>query len=128
MRYVLLTYNPPGGREIWAAMTEAERRAEEDEYARLAEAMRESKAYIAADELEPYWTARTVRVRNGTPTVSDGPAVGAEEFLTGYFVIEAESFEAALEWAARVPNARNGSVEVRQVDQGVLARRMDAEA
>ena len=63
---LLLTYNPPGGREIWASMTEAERRAEEDEYVRLAEAMRESKAYIAADELDPYWTARTVRVRNGT--------------------------------------------------------------
>jgi hypothetical protein len=126
MRYLLLTYNPPGGREIWAAMTEAERRAEEDEYVRLAEAMRESKAYIAADELDPYWTARTVRVRNGTATVSEGPAVQAEEFLTGYFLIEVESFEAALEWAAKVPNARNGSVEVRQVDQGDLARRMDA--
>ena len=58
-------------------MTEAERRAEEDEYVRLAEALRNSKAYVAADELEPYWTARTVRVRNGTPTVSDGPAVQA---------------------------------------------------
>ena len=85
-----------------------------------------SNAYIPADELEPYWTARTVRVRNGTPTVSDGPAVQAEEFLTGYFLIEAESLEAALEWAATVPNARNGSVEVRQVDQGDLARRMAA--
>ena len=128
MQYLLLTYNPPGDRELWAAMTEAERRAEEDEYVRLAEALRKSKAYVAADELEPFWTARTVRVRNGTPTVSDGPAVQAEEFLTGYFLIEAESFEAALEWAAKVPNARNGSVEVRQVDQGDLARRMAAEA
>jgi hypothetical protein len=126
MRYVLLTYNPPGGREIWAAMTEAERRAEEDEYVRLAKAMRKSKAYIAANELEPFSSARTVRVRNGERMVSDGPAVQGEEYLTGYFLIEVGSFEAALEWAAKVPNARNGSVEVRQVDQGDLARRMPA--
>jgi hypothetical protein len=124
MRFVLLTYNPPGGREIWAAMTEAERQAEEDEYVRLAEAMRKGKAYIAANELEPFSSARTVRVRRGERMVSDGPAVQGEEFLTGYFLIEVESFDAALEWAAKVPNARNGSVEVRQVDQGDLARRM----
>jgi hypothetical protein len=97
MRYVLLTYNAPGGREIWAAMTESERRAEEDEYVRLVEAMQERNAYIAANELEPFTTARTVRVRNGTRSVRDGPAVQGEEFLTGYFLIEVESVEAAID-------------------------------
>lgn len=43
MRYVLLTYNAPATLEIWAAMTESERRAEEDEYVQLVEAMRKSK-------------------------------------------------------------------------------------
>jgi hypothetical protein len=124
MRYLLLTYNPPGGQEIWAAMTESERRAEEDEYVRLARAMQESSAYIAANELEPFFTARTVRVRDGKPAVTDGPAVQGDEFLTGYFLIEAESLEAATEWAAKVPNARNGSVEVRQVVEDELAERM----
>jgi hypothetical protein len=126
VRYLLLTYNAPGGSEIWAAMTEGERRAEEDEYVRLAEAMRESKVYIDANELEPFSSARTVRVRNGERTVSDRPAVHGEEFLTGYFLIEAESFEAALDWAAKVPNAHSGSVEVRPVVQDDLARRMAA--
>src|SRR4029453_1543162 len=110
--------------EVWAAMTDSERQAEEDEYVRLAQAMRESNAYIAAHELEPFFTAHTVRVRNGQRTVIDGPAVHGEEFLTGYFLIEAESLEAAREWAARVPNARNGSVEVRQVVEDELAQRM----
>jgi hypothetical protein len=95
MKYLLLTYNAPGGQELWAAMTESERQAEEDQYVRLAEAMRETNAYIAAHELEPFATARTVRVRNGTRAVTDGPAVHGEEFLTGYFLIEAESLEAA---------------------------------
>jgi hypothetical protein len=126
MKYLLLTYNAPGGREIWAAMTESEQQAEEDEYVRLAEAMRETSAYIAAQELEPFFTARTVRVRNGRRTVTDGPAVDGEEFLTGFFLIDSESLEAALEWAAKVPNARSGSVEVRQVVEDELAEHMAA--
>jgi hypothetical protein len=128
MRYALLTYNAPEGREIWARMTESEQRAEEDEYVRLVEAMKESNAYISANELEPFTTARTVRVRDGKHSVTEGPAVQGTEFLTGYFLIEAESVEAAIEWAAKIPNARNGSVEVRRVDEGELADRMSAAA
>jgi hypothetical protein len=127
MRYMLLTYNAPGGDEIWAAMTERERQAEEDEYVRLMEKMRKSKAYIAANELEPFSAARTVRVRKGTRTISDGPAVRGEEFLTGYFLIEAKSFETAIEWAAQIPNAHSGSVEIRPVIEDELANRMAAE-
>jgi hypothetical protein len=128
MKFLLLTYNAPGGQEIWAAMTEEEQRAEEDEYVRLVEAMGISNAYLAAYELEPFSTARTVRVRNGTRSVTDGPAVQAEEFLTGYFLMDVESLEAAIEWAAKIPNARNGSVEVRRVDEGELADRIAAAA
>ena len=47
--------------------------------------------------------------------MSNGPAVSTDEFLTGYFLIEVESVEAAVDWAARIPNARTGSVEVRPV-------------
>lgn len=124
MRYVLLTYNARDSRKLWDAMTAGERRAEEDEYVRLVEAMRDNKAYIAAVELEPSAAIRTVRVRNGIRSVTDGPAVQSEESLTGYFLIEVDSVETALEWAAKIPNARNGSVEVRRVDEGELAGRM----
>ena len=86
--------------------------------------MRETNAYIAANELEPSTAVGTVRVRNGIQSVTDGPAVQGEESLTGYFLIEVESVEAAIEWAAQIPNARNGSVEVRRVDEGELAQRM----
>lgn len=48
-------------------------------------------------------------------SVSDGPAVNADEYLTGYFLIDVEAFETATDWAARIPNARTGSVEVRPV-------------
>jgi hypothetical protein len=115
IRYLLLTYNAPGGKEIWAAMSAAERQAEEDDYTDLIRAMRESDVFIAACEVEYYDAACTVRIRDGVRSVSDGPAVAAEEFLTGYFLIEAGSLDAAIDWAAKIPNARSGSVEVRPV-------------
>ena len=115
VRFMLLTYNAPGGKEIWAAMSETERAAEEAEYRDLIQSMRAQRVFLAAEEVEHYDAARTVRVRDGNPAVSDGPAVKADEFLTGYFLVEAESMEAAIDWAARVPNARTGSVEVRPV-------------
>jgi hypothetical protein len=126
MRFALLTYNPPGGQEIWAAMTESERQAEEDEYLRLVEAMHASNAYVEASEFDPASGPRTVRVRDGDTSVSDGPAVRGEETLTGYLLIDVESEDAAIYWAAKIPNARNGSVEVRRVDEGELAERMAA--
>ena len=96
-------------------MSEAERAAEEAEYRHLIQSMREERIFLAAEEVEHYDAARTVRLRDGILSVSDGPAVNADEFLTGYFLIEVESFEAAIDWAARIPNARTGSVEVRPV-------------
>lgn len=64
---------------------------------------------------EHYDAARTVRVRDGVQSVPDGPVVTADEYLTGYFTIEVESIDAAVRWAAQIPNARTGSVEVRPV-------------
>ena len=101
-------------------------RAEESEYRDLIRSMCEERIFLAAEELEHYDAARTVRVRAGSLTVSDGPAVKADEFLTGYFVIEVESLETAIDWAARVPNPRTGSVEVRPVmDIGGSTARSD---
>ena len=63
---MLLTYNAPGGKEIWAAMSEAERAAEEAEYRDLTWSMREEGIFLAAEEVEHYDAARTVRIRDGS--------------------------------------------------------------
>ncbi len=75
MRYVLLTYNRPGGREIWEAMSESARRAEEDEYVDLVKAMRDSNVYVDASEFDPASGPRTVRVRDGDSSMppANGP-------------------------------------------------------
>jgi hypothetical protein len=112
---MLLTFNAPGGKEIWAAMTPAERAAEEAEYRELIRSMREQRILVDAEEVEHYDAARTVRLRDNILSVSDSPAANADAFLTGYFMIEVESFETAIDWAALIPNARTGSVEVRPV-------------
>jgi hypothetical protein len=114
-------------------MSEAERQAEENEYADLIRAMRESDVYIDACEVEHYDAARTVHVRDGVRSLRDGPAVVGEEFLTGYFLIEARSLDAAIDWAAKIPNARSGSVEVRPVmrdqpGQTMVSRSTNSEA
>jgi hypothetical protein len=115
IRFLLLTYNAPGGKEIWAAMSDDERAAEETEYCDLIREMRAQSILLAAVEVEHYDAARTVRVRDGVVSLADGPVAAADEFLTGYFAIDVESFETAIKWAVRVPNARTGSVEVRPV-------------
>lgn len=60
-------------------------------------------------------TATTVKVRDGKRVVQDGPFADTKEQLGGYFVIEVPDLDAALDWAARSPAARHGSVEVRPV-------------
>ena len=71
IRFMLLTYNAPGGKEIWAAMSKAERAAEEAEYRDLMQSMREEGIFLAADEVGHYDAAQTVRVRDGILRVSD---------------------------------------------------------
>ena len=79
------------------------------------DALQDSGLLRDAAGLEPPWTASTVRVRDGKRLVQDGPFPDSKESLGGYFVIEAEDLDAALEWAARCPSAAYSAVEVRPV-------------
>jgi hypothetical protein len=58
-------------------------------------------------------SATTVRVREGETQVTDGPFAETKEYLAGYYLIEVPDLDAALEWAAKIPSAAYGSVEVR---------------
>ena len=75
--------------------------------------LRKSGLLIAAEALQPVETATTVRVRNGKVSMTDGPFAETKEQLGGYYVIEADSLDEALAWAAKIPSARIGSIEVR---------------
>ena len=60
-------------------------------------------------------SATMVRMRDGERVVTDGPFVESKEVVGGYYVIDVADLDAAIEWAAKIPNVHFGSVEVRPV-------------
>jgi hypothetical protein len=109
---MLLIYS---SEDAWESLGEEERNALYAEYGRLSTDLRAQNAYVAGDELQPTSTATTVRVRDGESLVSDGPFAETKEALGGYYLIEAESLDEAIQWASRIPSARHGAIEVRPV-------------
>jgi hypothetical protein len=76
---------------------------------------RQSGVLVAAEALQPVQTASTVRIRNGRMSVTDGPFAETKEQLAGFYLIEARDLNEAIQVAAKIPPAREGSVEVRPV-------------
>lgn len=111
MKYLLQIY-PEG------AMGEVERLSPDELDAIVGEyrALSEAPGVIGGNQLQPVETATTVRVQGGQMLLSDGPFVDAKEHLGGYYLVEADDLDAALEVAARIPAARmGGAIEVRPV-------------
>jgi hypothetical protein len=77
------------------------------------DALEASGLLRGAGGLQPPWAATTVRIRDGQRLVQDGPFADTKEQLGGYFVIDVDDLDAALQWAARCPSASYASVEVR---------------
>ena len=77
--------------------------------------LRGSGVLVAAEALQPIDTATTVRIRNGKLTVTDGPFAETKEQLAGFYLIEARDLNDAIQIAAKIPPAREGSIEVRPV-------------
>jgi hypothetical protein len=84
-------------------------------YRAYTEALRQAGVMIGGAALQPPPTGTTIRQRDGKRHVQDGPYAEAKEQLGGYYVVEVASLDEALEWAARIPSARLGSIEVRPV-------------
>ena len=109
-QYMLLIYGDPA-----AAPGPDEQEAQFAKWVDYTNALQESGAMVAGDALEPTETATTVRVRDGETLISDGPFAETKEALGGYYLIDVPDLDAALEWAAKMPNIEYGSVEVRPV-------------
>jgi hypothetical protein len=112
VQYLALIY---ADEEAWSSFTPEEREAGYAEYARFAEEARAAGVLAGGDELDHTSTATTVRVRSGDQLVTDGPYAELKEALGGYFVLECGSVDEACAWAARIPGAHHGAVEVRPV-------------
>jgi len=112
MKYMLLIY---GDETAMAKLNEAERAALFRDYGQFSEGIRKSGNFLAGAPLRPTPTATTVRVREGKRLVTDGPFAETREQLGGYYLVEAKDLDEAIAIAARIPGARSGSIEVRQV-------------
>ena len=77
--------------------------------------LRDAGRLLAAEALQPVRTAKTVRVRNGKVSITDGPFAETKECVAGFYLIDAKDMDEAIQAASKIPPARVGSVEVRPV-------------
>jgi len=110
MNYMLLIYRDeatdpvPGTPEFDAMMSG---------YQTVTQELRDKDKLVAGDPLENIDTATTVRVRNGAAETLDGPFAETKEQLGGYYIVDCEDLDEAISWAAKIPTASHGSIEIR---------------
>ncbi|MEA2411325.1 MAG: hypothetical protein QOC77_1886 [Thermoleophilaceae bacterium] len=111
MKYMLLIYSGDAP-DQWGNLPEEEQNAVLGEYFAISSA----PGVTGGDQLQPASTATTVRVQDGRTLTTDGPFAETKEELGGFYLMEADDLDSALEMAARIPAARlGGAIEVRPV-------------
>src|SRR5579871_5810548 len=115
MKYALLIYGTSDA-------PSRERREAGDGFADWVDytrALKRAGALLAVERLQEVEAATTVRFRGGERLLTDGPFAETKEHLLGFFLIDVPDLDAALDWAARMPNAAFGTAEVRAVRTGM---------
>jgi len=126
MQYLLLIYNEDA---LLQSLPEGETDAMMRHCFANADAMKVEGTLLQSQQLEAAAGARSVRIRDGRVSVSDGPFAETRELLGGFNLIEADSLEQAVEIASRFPWARTGCVEVRAIrDMDAVRRQVGAPA
>lgn len=114
MQYLALIHTDE---DAWGALSEADHATMMEQYFAFSRDGGEAGVIQGGSELAPSTTATTVRVRNDETLVTDGPFAELKEALGGYFVFECDSIDDACSWAARIPGAATGAIEVRPIHQ-----------
>ena len=119
MKYLLLLTNDAEEIASWDALSAGEqkrlREAEVPKWAEVITYIQERDAWVDGLELQTPRHARTVRVRDGEPVVTDGPYAETKEQIGGFFLVECDDLDEAIEVASRIPVAAKASVEIRPV-------------
>src|SRR5439155_3185683 len=114
MKYVCLIYHEE---ETLDTLPDDEMQRLVDAALSYMEELRQSGHFIVSNALQRRRTARTIRVRGGKVTTTDGPFAETKEQLGGFFLIEAKDMDEACEVASKFPPARLGTIEVRPVQE-----------
>ena len=112
MQYLCLIYEDE---KAWQKMPPAESEKILGEYHAYTESIGKSGHLVGGNALQPTQTATTVRVRQGKVGTTDGPFAETKEQLGGYYLLECKDLDDALNWAAQIPEAKTGAIEVRPV-------------
>ncbi|HUP55056.1 MAG TPA: YciI family protein [Methylomirabilota bacterium] len=111
MQYVLLIYTEEPAEQPSTDVI----MAEIESYNAFTEHVRARGALKAGEALHPSTAATTVRVRDGHTVATDGPFAETKEALGGFYLVEAADLDEAIAYAAMIPGAKHGSVEVRPI-------------
>jgi hypothetical protein len=114
MRYLLLLYGEPVQPET---LTPEQWQRVMDAHTTFHHELTEAGALVDSSPLGLPTEAKTIRIRRGDRMVVDGPFAETKEVLGGYYLIEADSLDAAVEWAQRLRHDGDGSIEVRPLLQ-----------
>jgi len=109
MKYMLLIYLDEN------AMSESEREHCYVESTELAHKLSSKRQYLGASPLQPVSTATSVRVREGKRLITDGPFAETREQLGGFYLVDVNNLDEAIEIAAQIPAGRFGTVEIRPI-------------
>ena len=107
MRYLILIYE----NEATTPQDDGEFQKWMDYTSRL----KASGSLLGGEALQPTSTATTVRVKNGKMVATDGPFAETKEQLGGFYMVDCKDLDEALKWAAKIPSAGRGPVEVRPI-------------
>jgi hypothetical protein len=110
MKYMLLMY---ANESVELNTPEEQEAASQTVWFALMKEMKDAGVLQSNNGLAPTSTATTVRVREGKTLITDGPFAETHEQLGGFFLLECKDLDEALRWAAKIPHAKYGSVEVR---------------
>ena len=120
MRYIFLIYS----QEVPDGLSPEELGGVQRAHGAVMEGTAQKGVLRGVEALKPTTTATTVRMKNGAAITTDGPFAETKEQLAGFYVIECQNLDEAIEWAKQIPTAckgGNGCIEIRPIHE--LARR-----
>lgn len=112
MQFLCLIYE---AESLMASRTEEENGQIFQQYMTYTDDIKSSGHFVGGEALQPISTATTIRIRDGESVITDGPFAETKEQLGGYYLLECNSLDEAIEQASKIPSAKYGTIEIRPI-------------
>ncbi|GAB2640837.1 YciI family protein [Kribbella swartbergensis] len=121
MKFLVLIYANPESRKVWDSLSDEQKREGMAGYTALEEALSARGELLASESLDDPDSTKQVRIRDGRVMTTDGPFAEVKEQLAGFYLLDCDSMERAIEIVPQIPEAPFSIVEIRPVrDLGAL--------